>query len=308
MNEIVWLSSFEFSSLAKIKERRARNAFTRTFSGHTWRNHNLIVRRLRGRGGNGGWCYEVRLDSLPAELQLQYIPLTPFETGFKPALNDPSNWRYAIIEPALKYPLGSRQRAQIIKEVAAKSHFKLDGSRRQVTDRTLRNWIKEYETKGHAGLSKTVRADKNKRKVLITREWDKSIKLSLETKQEISKKIEKFIRSLWAGLQPGSGWKEVQRAASLKLLQITIEEDPDMPAIKIRNYCWLSRNAVERWRNFEAVAVHDMDAKTYFDREPRIARGTTTMLPMQIVMGDVHPIDILYLREDKSTATAKGIF
>ncbi|MEX1035446.1 MAG: hypothetical protein WDZ54_05780, partial [Sneathiella sp.] len=97
MGKFPWLTSACLASLANIHERRARRALTRCYEGKTWRNHSLIVRRVHGRGGNSGWCYEVRLDSLPAELQLQYVPLTPFETGFKSPSKGSSIWRYAII-------------------------------------------------------------------------------------------------------------------------------------------------------------------------------------------------------------------
>ncbi len=303
-----WLSSKELSVLAGVSLRRATRALTRCSRGEMWRSHHLIVRRVRGRGGNNGWCYEVRLDSLPAEYQLNYVPLTPIERSIKDTSKSSSNWRYQIISPALAYPSGSRLRAESIKLIASQKHFKSDGSRRQVTDRTIRNWIKLYETKGISGLNNTIRSDKNLKKVMLSRRWDKGVKLPIEIKQEITQKIEKYIRSLWAGLQPGSGWREVQRAASIKLLRITIDACPEMPLTSVRNYCKVPRNTVEKWRSYEAVAVHDKDAKRYFDGEPRITRGISTLLPMQIVMGDVHPIDILYQRDDGSTATARGIF
>ncbi|MEX1034416.1 MAG: Mu transposase C-terminal domain-containing protein, partial [Sneathiella sp.] len=165
-----------------------------------------------------------------------------------------------------------------------------------------------YENRGYDGLGRASRADRNQRKVLITRQWDRAIKLPDDIKEQIAEKIEQYIRSLWAKLQPGSGWKEVQREASRKLLSLTIDAKPDMPEGKIRNYCQISRPAIERWRQYSAIALHDMDAKAYFDKQPRIQRGIKTLLPMQVVMGDVHPIDILYQRDDGSLATAKGIF
>jgi|TARA_R100000455_G_C6273317_1_gene130800 hypothetical protein len=303
-----FIPTCDFATLCSISLRKANAALSHCYQGKTWRGHSLIVRRVRGRGGNGGWCYEVRLDSLPAELQLQYVPLTPFETGFKSPSKGSSNWRYAITEEALKCPPGSRERAAAIKAAAAKSHFKPDGSRKQLSERTLRSWIKEYESKGYEGLSRASRADRNQRKVLITRQWDRAIKLPDDIKEQVAGKIERYIRSLWAGLQPGSGWKEVQREASRKLLRLTLDANPDMPEGKIRNHCQISRPAIERWRQYSAIAVHDMDAKAYFDKQPRIQRGIITLLPMQVVLGDVHPIDILYQRDDGSVATAKGIF
>jgi len=303
-----WLDINEASSVFSLSRRNTTRALSRCYLGETWRGHHLIVRKVRGRGGNNGWCYEVRLDSLPAELQFSYVPLTAFETPVKSKSKNSSNWRYQIISPALAYPSGSRLRAQTIKSIASQKHFRSDGSRRQVTDRTIRNWIKLYESKGISGLENTTRSDKNLKKVMLSRRWDKGVKLPLEVKVQIAEKIEKYIRSLWAGLQPGSGWREVQRAASNKLLRLTVDAAPEMPLNSIRNYCEIPRNTVEKWRAYEKVAIHDKDAKKYFDQQPRVQRGISTILPMQIVMGDVHPIDILYQRDDGSTATAKGVF
>ena len=54
--------------------------------------------------------------------------------------------------------------------------------------------------------------------------------------------------------------------------------------------------------------MHDKDARQFFDRMlPRIRRHREGLQPMDIVVGDVHPIDILLTRADGSTVTPRAI-
>lgn len=65
----IFIPSAEFSTLCDLNKSKARRALSRAFEGHPWRGHRLVVRRVKGAGGRSGWQYQVRLDSLPAELR-----------------------------------------------------------------------------------------------------------------------------------------------------------------------------------------------------------------------------------------------
>jgi hypothetical protein len=304
-----WISSTDFAKLAGISDRKARQAFSKCYSGKSWRGHHLVVRQVKGKGGKSGWQYQVRHDSLPEELQIQYSPPLADETAPQAIETKDIDWRYRVIESTLKHPLKSRERGLAVKEIATTFHTKSDGSRIQIGERTIREWIKRYETAGPQGLGSRKRTDKGTQRVLVSRKWDRGVNLPENVKSEISAKLEKQARSLWANLQPDSGWYEVQRHASTFLLRLTYEAAPNIPRKTIEDICEVPRTLIERFRQFKAVAIHDKDAKEYFDRiTPRIQRSTANLLPMQIVMGDVHPIDIYYHRDDGSEATPKGIF
>ncbi|HHX0887881.1 TPA: hypothetical protein ACU6E5_006037, partial [Pseudomonas aeruginosa] len=59
---------------------------------------------------------------------------------------------------------------------------------------------------------------------------------------------------------------------------------------------------------YALLAMHDKDARQFFDtRVPRIRRHRDGLRPMDIVVGDVHPIDILLTRADGSTVTPRAI-
>jgi hypothetical protein len=269
---------------------------------------------VHGRGGKSGLSYEVRIDSLPTDLQQAYLEQHPP----KSIQNAPSEidefselvaWRFEAIKDALKRRSRSVERADEIRMASDVIRTKLSGKHGKVSVRTLANWINAYEQFGMAGLKPKKRADKGTRRATISRQWDRVVNISDADKSEILSKLEKQIRSLWASLQPESGWQEVQRHASTNLRKLTLEFGPDIPLPILRKLCVVPRPLIERFREFKAVAVHDKDAKQYFDRVmPRVQRRTSNLSPMACVLGDVHPIDIYYRRDDGSDATPKGIF
>ena len=64
----------------------------------------------------------------------------------------------------------------------------------------------------------------------------------------------------------------------------------------------------EKGRKYRVIAIHDQDAKRFHDNyQPRIQRKRDDLLPMDIIVGDVHPVDVLTYREDGSQATARAI-
>ncbi len=314
--ECHFLGTNEFSSLAGITRQKGHRALSRAYSGLPWRGHHLIVRVVHGKGGKSGLRYEVWLPSLPLELQHRYSP--PAQSQLPLALPEPpppasdtqtTDWRYTVIQPALKHPSRSPERAGAVREIAGRRQPRPDGSWATVPERTVREWIRRYEAEGLRGLTRRKWMDAANRRVLISRAWDKAVILPLEDKQRIATAIEEKIRSLWAGLKPDQGWYEVRRHASTELRRLTHAAAPDIPAKKLARICEVPRALIERFRAYRAVAVHDQDAKQYFDHYlPRVTRSTDKLQPMQIVMGDVHPIDIYYRRDDGAEATPKGIF
>ena len=65
---------------------------------------------------------------------------------------------------------------------------------------------------------------------------------------------------------------------------------------------------VKKFKDLRKAAAHSMDAGKFADHfRPRVMRGRAGLQPMEIVMGDVHPVDILNKREDGSEATARMV-
>lgn len=312
---MTFLNTHQFAGLVNVSDRMAGKALSRCFDGHPYRGCRLIVRRVRGQGGQAGWQYQVRLDSLPAELQTAWQANAVAIRADDPASleiddsGDVARWRYEVIEGALRHPSKSPERGIEIERIAKTVCTWPSGRRGRVKAKTIRTWLHRYDIHGIAGLCRRKREDSGRRRVLISRRWDSAVELPEEARQALVAELEEKVRSLWAGLQPVQGWREVQRSATTHLVKLTGSILPSLSPRNLRTLCTIPRNFIERFREYRVVAVHDKDAKAYFDHYlPRISRSTAELHPMQIIMGDVHPIDIYYHREDGSEATPKGIF
>lgn len=312
-----WLSTSELAGLAGIDENRVRRACRRCVEGDTWRRATLQVRRRDGK------AYEVFAPSLPPDLYEKWLaaqsnlPVPVQETAQLPALPEKpgirlpepewieeAKWKLALIEPALAHPPRSRARGDAVAEIAAIEHAKPakpDGRAIRIGERTLSDWIRKYETSGLRGLVRQRRHDAPR--VFITREWDAACPLPKEAKAAIAEKITAHIKSLWRSGNPGCN--DTARLATSYLQSLCHEAGWGGATLEL---CRISRHLVERYREYSLSHTARKDAKAFFDNHrPRIRRDHSRLLPLEQVVGDVHPIDVLVRREDGSTATPRFI-
>ena len=309
-----WLSAREFAGIALIDSRSSSRILSRAHEGHPWRGHRLEVRKVRGGRGRAGWSYEVRADSLPDELRAEVPALAaPPPSDAPPAADIAESgaalirWRYEAIQSALGHDAGSEERARAI---AAASQVE----RRHPSDRvarvsagTIRRWIAAYEEDGMAGLRRKPPANRGRARVCISRVWDAAVPFDDATKARIAEAVARDIRSLWAATTD-CGWPHIARLASVTLAKETAAAGFDPGPKRLRKLCRVPRGLVERGRPHRAVAVHDRDRKRWVDESvPRVRRTRGGRRPMEIVIGDVHPIDILLVRDDGSSYTPKLI-
>lgn len=72
--------------------------------------------------------------------------------------------------------------------------------------------------------------------------------------------------------------------------------------------CDIGINQVRKYKHYRIENIRRHDAQEWSDTlNPRIHRKKGQLRPMDIVMGDVHPVDILKERKDGTTATARMI-
>lgn len=300
-----FLTTAEFAALAGIAERNARKAIAACLDGKEWRGTALEVRKRDGK------AYEVNADSLPPELRAKWLadqqkpPVPIQETRQLPALVEKSDirlpepewiedakWKRALIEPALAHPLGSRARGNEIKDIARREGIKA---------RTLQDWIKRFEADGLQGLVRQRRHDVPR--VFVTRKWDAACPLPDEAKAAIAAKIITFIKSLWRTANPGCN--NTARLATTELQRLCHEAGWDGATLE---HCRITRAAVEKYRHYSLAHTYRKDAKAFFDHHrPRIERDHSMLRPMEQVVGDVHPLDVLVRRGDGSTATPRFI-
>lgn len=308
------LSTTEFAALADIDDRNARKAFKRCLDGKEWNGHALAVRKH-------GRAYEVSALSLPPELLAKWLATQPKSSApvqepvQLPAtlenqhdkLTDPekwseATWKRALIEPALTYPARSRARGSFIKDIAAREHTKPCGKVVRIPERTLYQWIVRLESHDIGGLVRKRRHEKGPR-VLISKRWDAECPLPADSKISIKAAIETHIKSLWGNAAPG--WPDVARFGQTELMRLS--HDAGWPDANLEN-CKLTRHFVEKFEKWRLVHMKNKDATRLFDRHrSRVIRDSSVLQPMQMVVGDVHPVDILVTRPDGITATHRLI-
>lgn len=304
-----WLGTAAFAKAAGISTRTAQWVLAGAVDGHLWRGRELVVRAVPSRGGSRGAALQVLaaslIDALPATSTASPVLGTP-DPATARAL-DVAARRYAIIHSALRHPPRSAERARAVKTAAQVMRDHPGGRRGRVSERQIYDWLGRYEAEGHAGLSPKPRADRGASRCIITRAWDRAVPFDDATKARVAADLKRYVRSLWAA-STELGWKWIARLAGERLAELTTEAGFTPGAAQLKRICKLSHRFVARERQYRAVGIRDHDAKQWHDEDRgRIRRTRVGRSPMELVIGDVHPMDVLLPRPDGSTFTAKLI-
>ena len=207
----------------------------------------------------------------------------------------------------------------MVRQLASTSFSVLDGNRRQFGLTTIRAWIREYDERGIAGLCRKGRSDRGEARVVISKVWDAGVPFSDEVKTEIAAKLTKYVKSVWAtagggkgkgAAKSGGGWKICARLATKELIKLTQAAGLVVSAQELLSLCNVPRSFVDtpELRNFAIIALKNNDAKAFADTAaPRTRRTRSGMVPMELVVGDVHHLDIYLQRADGSKFTPKVI-
>lgn len=314
-----WLAADAFSSMVGISERKGRLALARAMDGFTWRGTQLNVRKANQR-------YEVLATSLPPELLqkwiasraqlpvvaapvVQTIGLEDCNTRLDPLLSkrtDEAMWRLSIIQPLTAHRRWTPERSAIARALLSREHMRPDGRKVTIGRSALYEWVSRYEEHGLEGLMPSQRKDSGKSRTLISREWDKACPLDEAARQNVAAQLRDYLRSLWrSGV---TGWRTAQQLASSKLTELSRVAGWSMDDTTALKVCRVTRPMIEAERQYGLVAICEQDAKLFFDRHlPRIRRSRDGMLPMDVIVGDVHPIDIAVKRPDGSIAYPRAI-
>ena len=139
----------------------------------------------------------------------------------------------------------------------------------------------------------------------ITRAWDQAVDFGAATKKQIAEEIARLVGSLWAS-GTEHGWRWVANEAAEDLMKLTRKAGYQGDDGELKRICKLPHNFIMPHRPYRAIAIYDHDAKQWHDKHrPRIQRDRTLRQPMEVVVCDVHPMDVLLPRPDGSTFTSK---
>lgn len=232
-----------------------------------------------------------------------------------------ARWRQEVIRPALILEKGSPARAELIEELARTPRLFPNGKRKAVTKQTLYNWLKAFEAEGLNGLTRKRRKDVGAKHQKVTRAWDAFFEAHISAAQhtEVSDVLTTYIRSLWAAGE--RGWRSITEKSTTRLIEVSrdlnvlafdaleVGRCADTPLKGTQfGLCNVSRRQVENQRRYALLAIQDKDNAVFHDSYmPSIRRDYSSLLPRQIVVGDVHPVDIMMRRNDGTVVYPKAI-
>lgn len=305
----MYVSVSQFAEIAGVSRQAIEKVLKQSAFGGVvpWRGANLEVRTIHGRGGRSGIQYQVKVSSLPEHLKdrLKALQMTnevvsSFRLGDDTAHHERA-WKFEIIEPAVKQPKGSAERKAEINRLEGVSRLDWTGHKRTLTKSTLYKWIETYELYGIVGLAQRVRRDKGDKKVFVSRAWMKAVPFDHETMGTIHSDLKQYVRSLIKG---GSQFKQTRVLAGEKLKDITgaYGFETDNPLVFS-----IPQEFVQDEHQYKAVYRHKVDRKASEDDKPRIRRSTAGLVPMEIVVMDVHHINVHVRRDDGTYSTPKLI-
>jgi hypothetical protein len=298
-----WLTSREFAAAVSLSRRNAARALSRAYGGFRWRGYPLAVRAVQASGGRSGTRFEVLASSLPPEYRSPALSEGALNASasFRAQTIDKREWqwRLQILAPAIAALDDGKPIAPVMRAIASQADApSVD---------TLETWLRRYRERGVSGLIRQRRADVGKSRVLVSREWDRlTVHLSADVRRDLAAEIEKRVRSLWAAGAPG--WKHVAQFAKPYVAEITRAAGVVVTDCELSSACELPRHFVRRFRRHAIVSIKRGDAKKFYDRfSIPVRRDRSHLLPMQVVEGDVHHVDIYYRRADGSVATPKAV-
>jgi hypothetical protein len=332
-----WIGAGEVEALSSVSQQ----AVNKALRARRWRGADLMVREVSSHVGQGGKVLQVHVDSLPADLRtawylghgIQLHARVDAATGelrhVAEAAQDPrfderqlvARWRLDVIRQVVAKPKGSPERRALLEAVAAQEWRAPDGKLRQIGRATLYAWVAAYDAGGLIGLLPDERKDRGIKRVLVSTAWDGFFagRIAPADHAAVAEAVVKHIRSLWASGE--SGWRAICEKSTTRLIELTLDlRDPifrtlaegrpgDRAGAPTRfGICDVNRRMAEAQRSYGIIAVRNKDNARFQDTiAPTIRRDYSLLSPREIVVGDVHPTDVMVLRPDGSRAYPKAI-
>lgn len=300
----------ELATLAGISRQALEKALQKIMRGEAtrWHGAQLVICQTRGRGGRSGLNYKVRIDSLPADLQQRLKDHRSIVD--RPVLQNAdhraakNNWFLLILSPALVHPPRSAERRAALDSICARPLTDWRGRSFAPSRRTFERWLAAYERSGVAAFAPRARADKGKSKVIISLAAEQAISFDADTWENIAAELRAYIRGHW---KAGATLKLIEGRANIKFRElIEAAGFGHCNALSEKTFI-VPRRFIVAERAYRSVHTLYKDRKTHDDNKFRTQRSRAHLSPMDWVIGDVHPVDIVSTREDGSTAHARMI-
>ncbi len=304
-----WADLTDVARHAHVTPQRLRFIATHPRTSVSAKWHGVIVRHVPGPqgGGKAGIHLQFYIPSLPTDV---YASLKTSQQALRPLskLRDDTaaerDWWSLILSPAAMHPKKSRERSAAIKDILTRPLTDWNGRQITLTERTLQRKLNLYEQGGVGALAGRVRRDKGERRVEISERWDRAVPFNRDRRRAIASELRTHVRGLFK--QTEQATKLLHMLAGDKLRELTAEHCDYASAMPARTF-EVPRAFIEAERKYGEVAKFKKDRKAYEDTKPRIHRTREGLVPMEIVVGDVHHLDIVIRRPDGTEAWPKAI-
>lgn len=305
---MTFLSATTIADIAGLTNRAVERALRRALVGThpTWHGARLAVRERPGRGGRSGLLLEARLDSLPIGIQEAQ---KAFSAAFEGRLShgekaqSERDWWYGLLSPALAFEKHSPSRGAVVRDIASRRHMRPDGTWATLTERTIHRKLAQYESgRAIAALARPKRADAGRRRTTVSLAFDKAVAGQLDPSkvERIAHELRQHVRSL---IKSGESPGYVSLQANLRLRELAKDAGFD-PGEAV---CRVPAAFISAEKVFAKVHRFKTDRKAYEDRKPRIPRSRSGLQPMDVLVGDVTPLDVAFRRHDGSIAYPRCI-
>ena len=213
------------------------------------------------------------------------------------------NMRFHIISPVLRTEPNTPERAAAVKARAAEA-FHLGGKPFPASERSIQRWAEKHEAEGFAGLHRKKRKGAGERAAIVTRAWDKAVKLNEAVGRTIRADLDGYIAGL---VKAGESPSIIPRLAQGHLLELTRKAGSDLSTEALLAACAVPGHLVRQAKDLRKVHRFKTDRKAHEDTRSRISRTRAGLLPNDVWVVDVHPLDIGCRRENGTIAYPRGI-
>jgi hypothetical protein len=316
-----WMAVDQAAELLGISERAVRKSLDKG---------RYQARQVESNigGGKNGMVWQIYADSLPEPARTNWYSRFPEAVPTPQQMAESlaheftgvggleqrlarAMWIDGLIKPALACKPYSKERAHVVSRICETTTQRWDGKAVKIAQNTVYSWIRKAENGGLVSLTRKARNDNGKKRILVSREWDKYYidgkVMEPVFAEKIAADLWQYVASLWGN--GVSGEKMATKLAEKKLVELT-RLTLDIKSEAIPPHCGISLRQIRELRGqYRILALKDKDAKQFFDKHaPRVQRKWGDYWPNDVWIGDVTPIDIRMLREDgKREVYPRGI-
>jgi hypothetical protein len=289
------------SDILGISAQSIEKACKRAAQGRLWRGAQLKIVEVHGRGGDCGKQKRIAIDSLPTDIQ-EALKAPPKAL---PAPKEGPALRTAVISQLLDrvrlHPKGTEARGDAIRAVCAYPILNHETGRLEcVSPNTIRRWLREEETHGVAALTRKKRADSGEKRAYISTKFDAFARANGIELEPWRDELLGYVRAQHKNHESVSN---IAFKAQIKLEKMVRGRGLEPPPAICKIPLWI----IKAESHYRQVGVFKRDAKAWADKQPCIRRTRVGMLPGDVVVGDVHPLDFFLPEWEGFQRYAKAI-